>query len=61
MHQSRMLSSQPYQVDSCISGSIFSCPDRTASTDLRAIDEQSTYHCGVNIGSITSPVANRDR
>ena len=44
MHQSRMLSSQPYQVDSCISGSIFSCPDRTASTDLRAIDEQSTYH-----------------
>mmetsp|Transcript_22038 Transcript_22038/g.71080 ORF Transcript_22038/g.71080 Transcript_22038/m.71080 type:complete len:241 (-) Transcript_22038:719-1441(-) len=55
-HQSRMLSSQPYHVFSCSFGMILSSPLRTASVARLAIPEQSTHHCGLSIGSMTSPV-----
>mmetsp|Transcript_13020 Transcript_13020/g.54545 ORF Transcript_13020/g.54545 Transcript_13020/m.54545 type:complete len:202 (-) Transcript_13020:1474-2079(-) len=54
MHQSRMFSSQPNHVRSCICGMISSRPSRTASQASAAICLQSTHHCGLIMGSITS-------
>jgi hypothetical protein len=50
-----MLSSHWNHVFSCSAGMIFSDPSRTASVAFLAIPSQFTYHCGVIMGSRTSP------
>mmetsp|Transcript_3935 Transcript_3935/g.9912 ORF Transcript_3935/g.9912 Transcript_3935/m.9912 type:complete len:211 (+) Transcript_3935:1809-2441(+) len=53
-HQSRMFSSHLNHVDSNSAGMISRRPSRTASQPSAAICLQSTHHCGLSSGSITS-------
>mmetsp|Transcript_23455 Transcript_23455/g.54523 ORF Transcript_23455/g.54523 Transcript_23455/m.54523 type:complete len:231 (-) Transcript_23455:804-1496(-) len=56
MHQSRMFSNQSNHFRFCVAGMIRILPSVTASQASAAICLQSTHHCGLRTGSMTSLV-----